>query len=168
MKFAPNNWWFRGKILCLSVSFREVDEKLTSWFTDWSENISSNISIWPYSLVWTIYFSRWKRSNPNWFWCDDASSDHRLKGRHRWFLGNHRNHHEPIVSLLRRSFGGLTGKYQRYWINGSLQPTKTPEELQLLVDLTTNGGSDCESQKLKLHDAPCCSPFGVPIFFRCL
>lgn len=99
MKFARDNWWFRGRSFGLSVSFREVDEKFTSGFTDWSEKISSNISIWPYSLVWTIYFSRWKRSNPNWFWGDDASSDHSLKGRHRWFLGNHRNHHEPIVSL---------------------------------------------------------------------
>ena len=62
-------------------------------------------------------------------------------------------------------FRGLTGKYQRYWINGSLQPTKTPEELQLLVDLTTNGGSDCESQVLR--DPPS-SSLGSPILSNTL
>ena len=111
MKFAPDNWWFWGRSFGLSVSFREVDEKSTSWFTDWSENISSNISIWPYSLVWTIYFSRWKRSNPNWFWGDDASSDHRLKADIGGSLGITGITMNPLfrfdsAKFLRRSFGG--------------------------------------------------------------
>ena len=99
MNFAPDNWWFRGRSFGLSVCFREVDEKSTYWFTDWSETISSNISIWSYSLVWTIYFSRWKRYNPNWFWGDDASSDHRLKADIGGSLGITGITMNPLFSL---------------------------------------------------------------------
>jgi len=155
------------------VSFREVDEKLTSWFTDWFETFPPTSQFdhihWYEQFISAVE----KDLTPIDFGVMTHHQITVLKANIGGSLGITGITMNPLfcfdsAKFFATKFRGLTGMYQRFWINGSLQPTKTPEELQLLVDLTTNGGSHCESQKLKLHDAPCCSPFGVPFFSAAL